>query len=65
MTNWKEIDSNGVDEFNYCLWWIGVKISQTVLKIITTTSIIMLNGLISQLLARLSKFKKRHTTISE
>ena len=26
MTDWKSLDPKKEDEFNYCFWWIGVKI---------------------------------------
>lgn len=62
---WKEYDPSGEDTNNYCLIWVWEAILDMIFKTVSATSMIVLNAIIAQLFARLSKFKKRHTTISE
>ena len=63
--SWKKIDPEGLDENNYCLRWEGRYIRNMIISALSDLSAIILNALIAVIFAKLSKFKKRHTTILE
>jgi hypothetical protein len=63
--DWADYDPNGVDANNYCMTWEWNSIVAGVVSTLSSTSMIVLNAIIATLFARLSKFKKKHTTIEE
>ena len=65
MVHWDDYDPEGNDDTNYCLRWIRDLIIDKMIGITSTFSMIGLNGIIAYVFGHLSKFKKKHTTISE
>ena len=62
---WKKVDPDGLDETKYCVKWEGYFILSTFVGVLSDLSVIILNAVIAIIFAKLSKFKKRHTTILE
>lgn len=62
---WNAYDPAGEDQNNYCAKWMWDSIVDQIILYGSATSMIIINAVIAQLFAKLSKFKKRHTTISE
>jgi hypothetical protein len=63
--DWADYDPNGKDANNYCMKWQWDSIVKTVVGALSSTSMVVLNATIASLFAKLSKFKKKHTTIEE
>lgn len=63
--DWADYDPDGLDANNYCMEWEWNTIVGSLVSSLSSTSMIVLNAVIATLFARLSKFKKKHTTIEE
>jgi hypothetical protein len=65
VENWSSIDPYGIDDNQYCTKWLTDSIINSIISVVSSTSMIVLNALIAVLFAKLGKFKKKHTTIEE